>query len=192
MADIAEYPIVVLESDAPEQVGKAGLFDLYMSVGNTGLVFMAAVPGVLFVEGPQFTEPVRRSAELRAATTLVQMGLIRGESFAFIREALRLTQQETADSIGVGAPTLIGWEQNMVGVPINAWTALAQRACLADGRALPSHHALFADWRPRVIRIFPNIPMRSAQQSGQGSQQPQPPVFPGAFPGAECFPLTCC
>lgn len=190
MADLAEYPIVVLENDAPEQVGKVGLFDFLMPVGATGLVFVAAVPGTLTAAGPRFTELVQHVANLRAATTLVQMGLIRGESFAFIREALQTSIQELAESSGVDASTVVGWETNASSVPFNAWAAIATRACLADGRAMPSHHALSPDWRPRLIRVFPNVPSRGTPQpnSNQGAEYPQYSTQLQLFPGAECYP----
>ena len=188
-ADVAEYPIVVLENDAPEQVGKVGLFDLRMPVGDTGIVFIAAVPGILYTSGPQFTEPVQRAADLRASTTLIHMGLVRGESLAFIRQGLRLSQQEVADLCGVTSPDVVGWENNTMVVPLTVWNAISQRACIADGRSLPLHHALCADWRPRVIRVFPNIP-------SQGVPQPhiQAPPYPQgpAIPGSECYPPPRC
>lgn len=195
MADLPEYPIVVLENDAPEQVGKIGLFDLYMPVIGTGLVFVAAVPGTLYATGARFTDLVQRAANLRAATTLIHMGLIRGESLAFIRQALGFSPQEIADVAGVPLTTVTGWENNSIAVPLHVWTAIAQRACLADGRILPANHALCADWRPRQIRVFPNIPSRGVSQTSQGSdfssqfssESEQQPLFPGA----ECYPPRC-
>jgi hypothetical protein len=194
MADLPEYPIVVLENDAPERVGKVGLFDLYMPVVGTGIVFVAAVPGTLFLAGPRFTEIVRRASNLRAATTLIHMGLIRGESLAFIREALNLTFQETADLAGVPLSTVIGWENNTIPVPLHVWTALAQRACVADGRSLPANHAICPDWSLRQIRVFPNIPSRGVAQVNQASdfQSQVLSDFQPLFPGAECFPPPRC
>lgn len=189
MPELAEYPIVVLENDAPEQVGKHGLFDLYMPVGSTGLIFVAAVPGILRWDGPEFTEVVQRAANLRAASTLVQMGLIRGESFAFLREALRLHLQDLADGLGTTAAKIVDWESNVAALPFNVWTWLAQQACIADGRAMPGHHALCPDWRPRVIRVFPNVPARGQSQSNPQNNAPQQH---SALPGADCYPPPCC
>ena len=189
--DLADFPIVVLENDAPEEVGKLGLFDLLMPVGNTGLIFKAAVPGVLQRWGVKFSSEVGRAANLRAATTLIHMGLIRGESLVFIREALWLSPQELADSLGVVLSSVAAWESNAAVVPLHAWENLALLACFADGRTLPNHHALCPDWRPRVIRVFPNIPARGLAQASIPSAYSSPVPF-GGFPGAECFPPPHC
>lgn len=182
--DLADFPIVVLENDYPEQVGKVGLFDYLMPVGATGLVFVAAVPGTLYLWGPTFTEPVKRAADLRAASTLVQMGLIRGESFAFLRNALRLTQAEVAAIDGVPVSTVEDWENNVIPVPRAIWACLAFRVCSADGRSLPVEYALCPpSWRPRKIRVFPNVP--SIPQS-QPATPPCPP--PLDLVGPDCPP----
>lgn len=191
MADLAEYPIVVLENDAPEQVGKVGLFDLYMPVGDTGIVFVAAVPGTLLRDGPVFTEIVRRASYLRAATTLVQMGLIGGASLTFTREALGVSYDDLAELHGVPVLTVFGWE-NGAAVPYLVWSGIAQVACRADGRAMPNHHALCPDWRPRLIRVFPNVPSRGVPQSGLIVQAPLYPQQQPNLPGAECYPPPCC
>jgi len=187
--DLADYPIVVLEADYPEQVGKMGLFDLLMPVGRTGLVFTAAMPGVLYEWGSQFSDEVQRVSNLRAATTLIQMGLIRGESFRFIREALRMSQQEVATLYNVTLDTVVGWETNTIPLPLNVWACLSHRACVADLRPLPPDRAQTPDWRPRLIRVFPNAPMRG---SGQGAQQPLCPQPPSGLPGSECYPPPRC
>jgi len=186
--DLASFPIVVLENDYPEQVGKIGLFDLLMPVGATGLVFTAAMPGRLYEWGPSFTDEVHRVSNLRAATTLIQMGLIRGESVVFIREALRMSQQDMAILYGVTLETVIGWEDNSIPVPLNVWTCLSYRACLGDGRTLPADRALCPDWRPRLIRVFPQVPMRGIPQT----PQPLCPQPPSGFPGSECYPPPRC
>ncbi len=193
--DLADFPIVVLENDSPERVGRVGLFDLLMPVANTGLVFTAAVPGLLSLYGPVFTELVRRAANLRAATTLVHMGLVRGESVEFIREALGLTPQQLAAISGVDLLDVSNWEANTVVVPIHVWGDLAARACLADGRTMPLHHALCPDWRPRLIRVFPNIPSRGVSQVPQGPAYLVHPLSnapASIIPGAECYPPPRC
>jgi len=195
MADLPETPIVVLENDAPEAVGKVGLYDLFMPVGVTGLVFVAAVPGTLFGDGPRFTDLVRRAANLRAASTLVQMGLIRGESMTFVREALCLSLQELAEQHGVAVSTVVDWENNTTQFPFTVWAGLSQRACVADGRAMPVHHALCPDWRPRLIRVFPNVPATGTPRPNASfsptTQYPYPQQQP-SVPGAECYPPPCC
>jgi len=182
--DLASFPIVVLENDYPEQVGKIGLFDLLMPVGATGLIFVAAVPGRLYEWGPTFSDPVQKAANLRAASTLVQMGLIRGESFAFLREALRLTQAEVAAMYGVPLLTVQGWENNTIEIPRNTWGCLALRVCVADGRAMLAEYALVMNFRPRLIRVFPNITMVSQPQPD--SPHCPPPQFP--LLGPNCPP----
>lgn len=187
--DLAEYPIVVLENDYPEAIGQIGLFDLLMPVGATGLVFTAAMPGRLYEWGASFTDEVHRVSNLRAATTLIQMGLIRGESLTFIREALRMSQQEMATLYGVALGTALGWENNSIPIPVNVWACLSYRACLADGRTLPADRALDPSWRPRLIRVFPQMPMQGIPQIPNQPMCPQPP---SGFPGAECYPPPRC
>ena len=183
--DLADYPIVVLENDYPEAVGKLGLFDLLMPVGDTGLVFTAAMPGVLQVTGTaSFTPPVEHVAYLRAASTLIQIGLVRGESFAFLRYALQLTVAEVAALYGVADATVQGWEDNSIPIPVSVWNCFSHRVMLADGRILPVHPAICPSARPRLIRVFPNAPMVSQQQGGPPPACPPPPDFPGA----ECYP----
>lgn len=171
--DLANYPIVVLENDYPEQAGKVGLFDYIMRVGNTGIVFVAAVPGILYLHGPTFTDAVKQASNLRAASTLVQMGLIRGEAVAFLRNALGLTQTELADELGVLLGDVQAWETNTVEIPRLHWNKLADSVMKADGRVLirdlPGCPA--ASYRGRKIRVFPNIPMptQAVNQSGGGN-----------------------
>ena len=181
--DLADYPIVVLENDYPEAFGKLGLFDLLMPVGDTGLVFTAAMPGVLRVTGPSFTPLVEHVAYLRAASTLIQMGLVRGESFAFLRYALQLTTADVATLYGVPESTVQGWEDNSIPIPPTVWNCFSQRVMVQDGRVLPANPAINPSFRPRLIRVFPNAPMVSQQQ---GAQPECPP--PPDFPEAECFP----
>lgn len=181
--DLADYPIVVLENDYPEAFGKLGLFDLLMPVGDTGLIFTAAMPGILYVTGPRFTPPVEKAAYLRAASTLIQMGLVRGESFAFLRYALGLTIAEVAALYGVLDVAVQGWEDNTIQIPVNIWSCFAQRVMLADGRVLPANPAICPSFRSRLIRVFPNAPMVSQSQAN-----PECPCPPADFPGSECYP----
>jgi len=179
--DLAQFPIVVLESDYQETIGKIGLYDYLMTVGATGIEFMAAVPGRLQIWGPVFALNVQKAANLRAASTLVQMGLISGDTFAFMRQALGFSQSDIATMYGVTLATVIAWEGNSIPVPRANWACLAYRVCIADGRGMPSDFALNPDFRARMIRIFPNIPM-------QAMQQPEgPPCPPLVVP---CGPLN--
>jgi hypothetical protein len=182
--DLADYPIVVLENDYPEQVGKVGLFDIQMPVGDTGLIFIAAMPGRLYLWGPTFTPPVEHAAYLRAASTLVQMGLVRGETFAFLRYALQLSVADVAALYGVLEATVVGWEDNSIPIPQAVWNCFSYRVMLADGRAFPANPAFDQSFRPRVIRVFPNIPMVPQAQDSP----PACPNPPSNLPQADCFP----
>jgi hypothetical protein len=186
--DLADYPIVVLENDYPEAVGKIGLFDLLMPVGNTGLIFTAAVPGRLYEWGPTFTPLVTKAANLRAASTLVQMGLIRGESVAFMRAALGFTQADLAALYGVPLSTVIGWEDNTLPIPRGTWQCLAFRVCTADGRSLPVDTALTPSWRPRLIRVFPVVPTPPMPQVSSPACPPANATFLGDL---DCPPRPC-
>jgi DNA-binding transcriptional regulator YiaG len=163
--DLADFPIVVLEADYPEAVGKIGLFDIHMPVGLTGIVFVAAVPGRLYVWGPNFTDSVRQAANLRAASTLVHMGLINGDTFTFLRSTLQITQADLATQLGVPFATVQGWEDGSIEIPRLSWTTLAQQVVAADGRSLPVELACPPNFRGRKIRVFPNIPMETMPQS---------------------------
>lgn len=182
--DLAEFPIVILEADFPEQIGKVGLFDYLMPVGSLGIVFVAAVPGVLYPWGITFTEAVKQAADLRAASTLAHWGLIRGETFAFLRNALRLSQSDIATMFGVPLATVQGWENNSIPIPMNAWGCTQSRVCIADGRVFLSNYAMEPDYRPRKVRVFPNIPV----------VEPLPPSPPCELPvplvGPDCEPFV--
>lgn len=175
--DLADFPIVVLEADYPEQVGKVGLFDYLMPVGATGIVFTAAVPGLLREWGPVFSDAVQKAANLRAASTLVQWGLVRGDTFAFLRQALRMTQADVAAIDGVLLATVQGWEDGTIPLPRTAWSCLAFRVSLQDGRSgLDEYATPYPDFRPRLIRVFPNIPMQPMPQQPSTPCPPMPPT----------------
>lgn len=183
--DLADFPIVVLENDFPEQVGKIGLFDIQMPLGNTGILFVAAVSGVLMPLGVIFTPLVTYRSYLAASTAIIRMGLIRGESFEFLRTTLSLSQSDIAVLYGVDQAAVVAWEANVVPVPWSVWSCLSYRVALADGVALPSHGTIDPpSWRPRLIRVFPNIPMISQEQTGEPAYHAPCPILPGA----ECYP----
>lgn len=183
--DLGNYPIVVLENDYPEQAGKVGLFDYLMPVGNTGIVFVAAVQGILYQWGPQFTDAVKQAANLRAASTLVQMGLIRGETFAFLRNALQLTQNDVALMYAVPLATVQGWENNTIIIPTGIWGDLSCRVANADNRGALTEYSLTPNFRPRKIRVFPNVPIISQTVSGTIPCTPPVPLV-----GPNCEPFV--
>jgi len=181
--DLGDFPVVVLENDYPEQIGKVGLFDYLMPVGTTGIVFVAAIEGRLYKWGPLFEEPAKKLADLRAASTLVQMGLIRGETFAFLRNALRLSQGDIATMYDVDLATVQAWEMNLIDIPISIWGDISCRIANEDDRGALTQYALTPDFRPRKIRVFPSIP--PALQSG--SSLPCTPPVPLVGPNCEPY-----
>lgn len=171
-----DFPIVELEADSPQAVGKVGLFDYVIPVGSTGITFVAAIAGLLQQWGPVFQPAAMYLAHLRAASTLVQWGLISGDVFAFERAALNLSQQDVATILNVPLTTVQEWEADEVQVPRLMWQEIAARVCKADQRSLPPQlQVVMPDngaFRPRTVRIFPNVP-----------QPPQPGSPRGCPPG---------
>jgi hypothetical protein len=174
-AEDYDFPIVELEADSPQMVGKVGLFDLIIPVGSTGISFIAAIAGLLQVWGPVFQPAAVRLANLRAASTLCQWGLISGDIFAFERAAIQLQQSDVATILGVPLVTVEEWEADEIPVPRLMWQEIASRVCKADQRYLPPDLQPIvppASYRGRQVRIFPNVPM-----------PPQPSPAPECPPG---------
>ena len=170
-----DFPIVVLEADSPQAIGKVGLFDFVISVGDTGIKFVAAIAGLLKPWGPVFQPAAVQLANLRAASTLVQWGLISGDIFAFERSAILLQQSDVATILGVDLSTVQEWEADEIPVPRLMWQEISERVCKADQRSLPPELTLVtppASFRARTVRIFPNVP-----------QPPQPGCSPTCPPG---------
>lgn len=171
--DLPSFPLVLLEADYPEMVGKAGLFDFLMPVGSTGIIFIAALPGILRVNAPEFSDFAKLYAYRRAASTLMQMGLVNGDTLTFLRTAVPRTQQEQADKFNVPLATYQAWESGAVEVPRNNWGCLAAEIGVLDGRPLALDWALCPpNFRPRRIRVFPQIPGQSTGSADPGSGGP--------------------
>ncbi len=156
-----EYPIVELEADSPHAIGKVGLYDFRMPVGSTGIVFVAALSGVLREYGPEFSALVQQAAMRRAGSTLAWWGIIQGDTFAFLRQAAQLSQDDLADQLGVPVATLQAWEAGTVPIPREYWDSLATQVCALDGRSPPAGPALPVPplgLRARTVRVFPAIP----------------------------------
>lgn len=185
--DLPDFPIVVLENDHPEQIGKPGLFDFLMPVGSTGIIFVAALRGILQVQGPVFSEADKAAARIRAASTLVHWGIVNGDTFAFIREAIPYTQQEAADRLGVPLLQVQDWESGVEPVPRLVWNTLAEEVVRLDGRHLPPELACPPNFRGRRIRVFPNVPRKSTAQQRPAPGQPGA----GGIPGCPPPPPTC-
>lgn len=165
-----DFPIVELESDSPQAIGKVGLFDYLIPVGSTGIRFVAAIAGLLQSWGPVFQPAAMQLADLRAASTLCQWGLISGDIFAFERSSIQLSQQDVATLLNVPLVTVEEWESDEVPVPRLMWQEIAARVCKTDQRSLPPElQVVFPSpsFRPRLVRIFPNVP-----------QPPQPQLPP--------------
>jgi hypothetical protein len=157
-----DFPIVVLESDSPQAIGKVGLYDYIIPIGSTGITFVAPIAGLLQPWGAVFQPAAMHLANLRAASTLCQWGLISGDIFAFERAAINLQQQDVANLLNVPLMTVEEWEADEVAVPRLMWQEIAARVCKQDQRYLPPELQLLnppASYRGRVIRIFPNVPM---------------------------------
>jgi hypothetical protein len=171
-----DFPIVVLEDDSPQQIGKVGLYEYIIPVGSTGITFVAYIAGLLQPWGPVFQPAAMYLANLRAGSTLAQWGLISGDIFAFLRSSINLDQAAVATFLGVPITTVEEWEADEVPVPRLMWQAVAARVCKTDQRSLPPDLQLAMPnngaFRPRQIRIFPNVPM-----------PPQPCFSRGCPPG---------
>jgi hypothetical protein len=170
-----DFPIVQLEADSPQMVGKVGLYDMIIPVGGTGISFIAAIAGLLQPWGPVFQPAAVKLANLRAASTLIQWGLISGDIFAFERASIGLQQSDVAAILGVPLVTVQEWEADELAVPRLMWQEIAYRVCKADQRFLPPELTLVvppASFRGRQVRIFPNVPM-----------PPQPASPPQCPPG---------
>ena len=156
-----DFPIIELEDDSPQQVGKVGLYDYIFPVGNSGIHFKAAIAGLLYTWGPSFQPAATKLAQLRAASTLVQWGLISPDIFAFQRSSIQLSQSDVAAILGVDLATVQAWENGTTPIPRLMWQEIAARVCKADQRPLPPELAPCINpetYRHRTIRIFPNVP----------------------------------
>lgn len=147
--------------------------DYFMPIGTTGVRFVAKLPAILRAWGPEFTASDMRQGELRAASTLAQTGMIRGQAFAFMRNGAQLTEAQAAALCGVDVPTLQAWEAETLTLPMTAWKTLAHYVTDLDSR---DHYMTTPPcppemWRPRDIRVYPDFPMVSTQGplGGDGS-----------------------
>lgn len=148
----------------PVRAGIPIVGDFYMPVGTTGITFVAALQGISSAAGPTIFDPADQDACLiRAASTLSRWGIIDGQFFAFIRQALKMSQADAAAFIGVTVPDVQAWENGTVEIPRDMWIMLADEVCRVDSRPGLVELALAPDKRPRLIRIFPDIPQKSGQ-----------------------------
>lgn len=141
------------------------LVDYYMSVGTTGIKFVAATQAQLRSWGPVFSTLDTQAAYRRAGSTLVHMALIDSQTFGFLRLAAGYTLAEEAVILGVTVPEIQAWEAGTTPVPINTWYALGAQVCALDKRVFSPYPTLPpVDLRPRVIRVRPDFPRVSTQK----------------------------
>lgn len=170
-----DFPIVELEADSPQGIGKSGLFDFRIPVGSTGIVFVAALQGLLTAQGPVFAQATQQAAFRRAGSTLAQWGIVSAPTFAFLAQAANLSATDLATRYGVSTPTVQDWLSGQTPVPVSVWQCLATLVCFIDGRNfLPGLAVSPTSLQPRVIRIFPSVPMPTMPQP-LPSACPSPP-----------------
>lgn len=147
----------------PVRPGMYIVADFYMPVGTTGITFVAALQGLSTAAGPTiFAQSDQDACLVRAASTLARWGIIEGQFFAFIRQALKMSQADAAAFIGgVTVGDIQAWEADTIEIPRDMWVILADEVCRVDSRPGLVDLALNPDRRPRVIRIFPDIPQKS-------------------------------
>jgi hypothetical protein len=147
------------------------LIDYTVQVGTTGINFVAGLTGWRESDGTALFIPGAVDAAVRrAASTLAWMALISGQTFQFLRLSLGLSVDQTAELVGVTPSTITDWEDGTLPVGVQSWQCLADAALKADGRAGITYTPLPApDFRPRTIRIFPDVP---------GAPQPPAPPCP--------------
>jgi hypothetical protein len=149
----------------PVRPGVYIVADFFMPVGTTGIIFVAALQGLSSAAGPTiFAQSDQDACYVRAGSTLARWGIIYGQFFAFIRQALKWTQADAAAFIGgVTVADIQAWEAGTTPIPRDSWIMLADEICRVDTRPGLEGLALSPDLRPRTIRIFPDIPQKSEQ-----------------------------
>ena len=142
------------------------LIDYTLQVGNTGIKFVAGLTGWRESDGTaRFIPGACAAAFRRAASTLAWMALVSGQTFQFLRLSLNLTIAQTAVLVGETDSTVEDWEDGSLPVQVSPWQTLADAALKADMRAGIAYTPLPApDFRPRTIRIFPDIPYPAIRQ----------------------------
>lgn len=142
----------------PVETPKLILSDYYMPVVGTGISFVACVPGYLRDWGVQFLQSSIDASQIRAASTLAHMGMVRGFTFRFIREGAKLTTAQAASIVGVTVPEIDVWEAEVLEVPRLSWQHMADYVAKLDGKiGLVDMQIPPPDYRSRVIRVVPDI-----------------------------------
>lgn len=143
------------------------LVDFEMPVGNTGIIFVAALEARMASWGPVFSTVATLAAYRRAASTLAQMALVAGSTFEFMRLAVPYSQSEAAAFLGVSQADVSGWEAGGSVIPTNLWYLLADKICDIDGREFCPFPTLpDLSFRPRRVRVYPDIPRIKPSPTG--------------------------
>lgn len=129
------------------------LYEYNMPVRGTGIVFYAILNGTLGKFGPVFSERLMKAAKLRAATSIIHMGLMAAPTFVFLREAIPMTQAEVETLLSAPPGSVNEWETGAVPVPRDAWITLAEEVVRLDNSWMNTYLALSPDLRPRRIRV---------------------------------------
>jgi hypothetical protein len=145
-----------------EVEGVADNRDFYMPVGNTGIVFVAEIPGAWGGTGFQYSNRGIKAAMLRAGSTLAQWGLKGGAVFAFLRTAAYMNQSAVAVMLGVDLSTVQAWEADQLEIPRLCHLAISTLVCQKDQRSAPVDQELHPpesrEAVGREIRVFPAVP----------------------------------
>lgn len=142
------------------------LVDYEMPVGNTGIIFVAALEARIASWGPVFDVIATQAAYRRAGSTLAHMALVAGSTFEFLRHALAYTVPETAAYLGVSVATVLDWEAETTPVPTHLWYQMGDSVCELDQRGFTPFITLPPlDLRARRIRVHPDIPRPSQIQA---------------------------
>ena len=127
------------------------------------MYFVAKLLATIQPWGPVFDPNDVHQAELRAASTLAQMAFIRGQSLQFLRLAIPWDEPTTAAFLGITVPELQSYEAETATLPRDAWLRLAAYVAHLDGRFsydVPPVCPMDMG-QPRVIRVYPDFPMKS-------------------------------
>ena len=141
-------------------VGDLKLLDYQVTVGSTGITFVAALNGTIDCDGLACISQVQIDWTYhRAASQLAFMGLVRGDIFGFMRQSIPLTVDQAATLVGYTSADVIGWEDLSTPIPVAAWQGMADYCCRLDHRpGVTTATALHPNFRPRLIRIKPDVP----------------------------------
>ena len=139
------------------------LIDFTMSVGNTGINFVAGLTGWRERDGTALFLPgATDAAYRRAASTLAFMSLVSGQTFAFLRTAQNLTIDAGGDHLrGAGDD---GHRLGSRGRAGDHHGVADARRHGVQGRPTGGHHVdgrRAGQLRPRTIRIYPDIPYKA-------------------------------